>query len=119
MQISDERMEILAQGFVAFGAGSQGYRVSRDACQLLIKYFLAFVAETPEGDLRVKNWDDANYGAEMLDRVVVLGRIAADLALTAGHSAVRLAEVEKAIERVELGALQEASEENRSPCRTG
>lgn len=100
MQISDERMEILAQGFVAFGAGAQGYRVSRDACRVLHGYFLSFLTHSSDGEERLKHWDDPGHSSELLDMVFVLGRISAQIASEQGEIAIHDPHVRAGLDRV-------------------
>jgi hypothetical protein len=93
-------MEILAQGFVAFGAGAQGYRVSRDACRVLHGFFLSFLSHGAEGQERLKNWDDPSHSSEMLDMVFVLGRLAAQIACEGGQVAIHEQHVRAALDRM-------------------
>ena len=103
MSTVEERLEIVDQGFVAFGAGCQGYRVTREACGVLHGYFRKFVEGTPEAELRVQHWGEPNNGSQMLDRTVVLGRLAAHIACLKGHVAVHPDDVLEAIGKLEVG----------------
>jgi hypothetical protein len=107
MQISDERMEILAQGFVAFGAGAQGYRVSRDACRVLHGYFLSFLTHSIGSEERLKHWDDPGHSSELLDMVFVVGKLSAQIAAEAGDTAIHDQHVRMSVDKIQRSPRHE------------
>jgi len=84
---------ILAQMCAAFGQGTGGYRIHRDALATLIERYTPILPELQ------KTWDEG--GVQTLERLRAVGRTAAHLATVAGHTAIDSAHVTKAARMVE------------------
>lgn len=79
--IPESQQNILAQFYVAFGQGAGTMRVHRGTVAALRERYRRNLADWE------KRWDD--IGAQMLERVRAIGRLAAHRATSGAHTAIR------------------------------
>ncbi len=95
MSSDKKNLHILAQALVAFGQGTGSMRVSRDACEVFIDHYEPMIKSKNV----VKTWDED--GAQALERVRLIGRLAAQHAISKASSVIRDDHVKTAIAPVE------------------
>lgn len=107
--VTDEQLVILHQCFIAVGQGTGCYRVSRETCVAIQTYCLAFLQDPRAGATkgktlgqeRVEEWAGAEYGPQALERLRVIGRLAAQSACAGGYPVVHPGHFTAAAKRVE------------------
>ena len=100
---------IVYQCLIAVGQGTGGYRVSRKTCSAIEEYCLRYLRDSrpgtvkgkSQGQERVESWGDADCGPQALERLQVIGRLAAHLACQQGCTVVGPDHFKQACETVE------------------
>jgi hypothetical protein len=109
MHLKLDRMEIICQGFVAFGAGTQGYRISRHACTTVLRHYQEIVGFGKDEEEVISNWERQDYGPLLLDWATAFGRLAAHIACDGGSTTIEVEHVEAAFARIKKSKMgQEA-----------
>lgn len=123
-----EQLVILYQCLIAVGQGAGGYRVSRKTCEAIETYCLRYLQDSrpgtgngkSQGQERVERWGEADYGPQALERLRVIGQLAAHRACGQGYVVVGPGHFEKACEIVEdrnrtIAGLWKKTTEGLSP----
>ena len=87
---------IVYQCLIAVGQGTGGYRVPRKTCAAIEGYCLRYLRDSrpgiaqgkSQGQERVESWGDADCGPQALERLRVIGQLAAHLACQEGYTVV-------------------------------
>lgn len=88
--------EIVAQVFIAFGQGAGPLRVPRKTVRSMHDYLGRFAAKA------LPRWDAD--GTEALERVRLMGRLAAQLAVAAGRLEISAADFARSADTVRLAS---------------